>query len=567
MKKNLIKRLVSWAFLLGVSGSAMAQAPAGMVLVAGTDFTATGYEKNTYVGFDETDQEGLTDGTFKTSVTRIDKDTKVDGVAWDYETGASDFHDTPHYAVTNNPIKLDSAAYMDMGEKNWYMVFSTPGSTKDPLFTYSAEGFKSGSKVTVKIKFCRLIDTKGQIKGQKKNNGGICQYEPLQGKVRVNQDFSSENIHKDADLNIADPGDCKEIEISTVASSGGKVIVDFVPQFQSSCCAYFIDYIYIYGTIAPEVKGEEEVCAGGEHSVLYLNRTYTGVTYQWFNEKGAIAGATESTYSHESGSDKDVSHTYYCQITTPSGEKIKSSSWTIKDIECCSDANGNPMSQKMIWLDDFGTFTSATNYWTWDYSKISEPKKVQHTDGKNWQHSLEKDPEEAKFYLVGKDGVCTDGEKFIEGRYTVAANVHSYDGLGNDMGWVGYFGNGKQPKENGFAFAPDHTYGGSDYGAMLYLNVGSEPDAVIYSRTIDGLCDRKITVKCYINCFSKSTNPVKVYVKVTDLTSGKEYRSASKTRYANDAAGLGWECPSVSLQLTGTSIKFEIISEVLFLTV
>ena len=200
MKKNLIKRLVSWAFLLGVSGSAMAQAPAGMVLVAGTDFTATGYEKNTYVGFDETDQEGLTDGTFKTSVTRIDKDTKVDGVAWDYETGASDFHDTPHYAVTNNPIKLDSAAYMDMGEKNWYMVFSTPGSTKDPLFTYSAEGFKSGSKVTVKIKFCRLIDTKGQIKGQKKNNGGICQYEPLQGKVRVNQDFSSENIHKDADL-------------------------------------------------------------------------------------------------------------------------------------------------------------------------------------------------------------------------------------------------------------------------------------------------------------------------------------------------------------------------------
>jgi hypothetical protein len=304
-----------------------------MVLVAGTDFSAPGYEDNTYVGFDETTQEGLSNGSFETSVLRIDKDPKADGVAWDYKTGASDFHDSPHYAVTNNPIKLDSAAYMDMGEKNWYMVFSTPNAlSKEPLFKYSANGFRAGSPVSVAIKFCRLIDTDGKIVGQKESNGGICQYEPLQGKVRVNQNFSSENIHKDKDLNIDKTGGCQEVVVSTVASASGEVIVDFVPQANSSCCAYFIDYIYIYGSIDPKVIApESEVCAGGERLVLSLDRVYRDVKYQWYKGNSAISGATEPSYSHESGNDTGVKTTYYCEITTSSGSKIKSKNFTVID--------------------------------------------------------------------------------------------------------------------------------------------------------------------------------------------------------------------------------------------
>ncbi|MBE6326020.1 MAG: hypothetical protein E7077_02975 [Bacteroidales bacterium] len=146
MKSNVfIKWLASLSMLsLGANAAINAQtAPMGMVLVAGTDFSAPGYENSTYVGIEETTQEGLFDGVFSTNVIHIDNDTAANGVAWDPKTGASNFHDSPHYAVTNNPVKLDSAAYMDMGEENWYLVFSTPdeSSKKNPLFKYSAKGF------------------------------------------------------------------------------------------------------------------------------------------------------------------------------------------------------------------------------------------------------------------------------------------------------------------------------------------------------------------------------------------------------------------------------------------
>jgi len=575
MKSNgFIKCLAPFALLLlGAGTVANAQtAPMGMVLVAGTDFSAPGYEDNTYVGFDETTQEGLADGSFSTGVLRIDKDPKADGVAWDYETGASDFHDSPHYAVTNNPIKLDSAAYMDMGEKNWYMVFSTPNAlSKEPLFKYSANGFKPGSPVSVAIKFCRLIDTDGQIVGQKANNGGICQYEPLQGKVRVNYDFMSQNIHKDKDLSIDKTGGCQEVTVSTVASASGEVIVDFMPQFNSSCCAYFIDYIYIYGSIDPKVIApESEVCAGGERVALSLDRVYRDVKYQWYKGNSAISGATEPSYSHESGKTAGTKTTYYCEITTSSGAKVKSKEFTVTDIECCSDEKGNPTSRKLIWKDDFGTATSPTNYWTWDYSKISAPKKVTHTDGTNWQHALpaEVEPQGADYHYVknNDDGKCADGEKFIENRYTVAGNVTAYGtSEGACMGWVGYFGNGKGPNENKLAFAPDHTYGddhSNGYGCMLFLNIGAEAHSIIYSRKIEGLCDRKITVQCFVNNFSAGTKPVKVYVKLTDPLTGKSEKSESVERYAQEVSGLGWLSPKATIQLTGTELLFEIVSEI-----
>ena len=113
--KDLLKKfLYVFSFVsVGVLNSyaQLPDPPAGMVLVAGTDFTAPGYETNTYVGFDETQQEGLLNGSFSTNVLRIDQDPNADGVAWDYLTGASDFHYTPHYAVTNNPIKFIASKY------------------------------------------------------------------------------------------------------------------------------------------------------------------------------------------------------------------------------------------------------------------------------------------------------------------------------------------------------------------------------------------------------------------------------------------------------------------------
>ena len=420
------------------------------------------------------------------------------------------------------------------------------------------------------IKLCRLINSDGKIVGQKALNDGICTYEPLQCKVRVNYDFVSQNIHKDKDLFIDKTGGCQEVTVSAVASASGEVIVDFIPQFSSSCCAYFIDYIYIYGSVEPKVIApESEVCAGGELLKLSLDHVYKDVKYQWYKNDNAISGATEPFYSHESGNRTGTKTTYYCEIITSSGAKIKSNQFTVTDIECCSDEKGNPVSRKLIWQEDFGTATSPTDYWTWDYSIISAPKKVKHTDGVNWQHSLpaEVEPQGAEYHYVknNDDGRCEDGDHFIEGRYTVAGNVTSYGSSeGTRMGYVAYFGNGRTPNENKLAFAPDHTYGednSNGYGCMLFLNIGAEAHSIIYSRKIEGLCDRNITVQCHINNFSAGSEPVSIYIRLTDPLTGNTVKSEAVKRYAMESSGLAWGRPQASIQLTGTELLLEIISE------
>ncbi|MBR6110428.1 MAG: hypothetical protein IKQ08_00570 [Paludibacteraceae bacterium] len=130
-------------------------------------------------------------------------------------------------------------------------------------------------------------------------------------------------------------------------------------------------------------------------------------------------------------------------------------------------------------------------------------------------------------------------------------------------------GSGANTYQTPNGFVPDHTYNGYDYGAMLFLNCGNEPNATLYERTIKGLCDKNLTVKCHISNWTASEYPVKVKIRVTDLNSGASHISETATRYAvhNNISvyneETAWEEVSASIGLTGDnpSLKFEIISE------
>lgn len=561
-------------------------------LVAETDFSVSGGDDDYWHSLDMVDGYGnsIVRPTWAIGAGFSNpKDTKSTATK-------STFLDATSYAVTPNPIRLDSLRFDDFGTgkgktatgDDWGIVFSSGSRSisNRTAVSFSVPGLKDNGRYRVEVEYCNpFASTYLNTSGSNKDPHLTGSY---QSQIKIGTNGKGDGAQTTALSSKA--GSCLTASISNPTNynnnqgpiANNMLKVDVIISQMAAGEAIMIKSIKVYAELDAKLVGEEEICAGGEMAPITLVNNFMGCTYQWYRDGKAVSGETNVSISHESGDKINEEHSYYCEIKTPSGKTVKTATHKIKDIECCVDAEGHPASQKLIWLDDFGTFTSAKNYWTWDYSNIADPKKVNHTDGIKWQRSLPKEitPEDATFALVKEDGWCderypcppkhpkAEDGKFSEGYYTVAARVTSYgnqDPGGNDMGWAGYFGDGTEPHNNGYTFAPDHTYMGEDYGAMLYLNIGSEPDALIYGRTIDGLCDRHVTVKCFLNCFSRSqTNPISVYIRITDVESGNSKESPVYTRYANTTSnryGIAWIPASVSIDLTGTKMKFEIISK------
>ena len=306
------------------------------------------------------------------------------------------------------------------------------------------------------------------------------------------------------------------------------------------------------------IIGQTSECVGGKKATFGLKDTYTDCTYQWYKDGKAIRGATEPSYTHTTGNVDEQEYEFYCEITTATGEKGKSKTWKFKDRLCCMDDKGSPIGEKLIWQDDFGTFTEKGKYWVWDYSDINNPVKVEKTTKDGWTYGLSAEEE---IFLAAS--YPEDGMPYGEGTYSVAANVTcAWDGAtdGTMWEWQAYTFNGKTPTENGYTFAPDHTYGGSAYGAMLFLNCGNEPDSTIYERTIENLPEKELTVRCYVNNWGGSANPVELYIRITDLNSGDVVESKPVKRYLT-SSGLDWVEASAKISLTGSKMKFEIVSK------
>lgn len=560
--------LTIWLFLIGLllgNSDVYAQfAPTNLPLVTSTEFKVVGGENDAYHSLDEVnDFEGLITPTFKINFSLPDSLVSTEK--------KSSFIDEQHYAITSNPSNLDSLRLYDNEDSgDWGIVISNGKSTtsmKNPVFSMEVTGLKNNGKYRVVVEVCnphptKYLNTSGATSAPHMSSG----YSPAL-KIGVNNTLLG---GKDARPGFKE-NSCTEIEITNPALAtsdfgpihDNKLTVNFYIQQMAKGEAIMIKSIKVYGEVDPKITGVSEVCAGGEFGIISLESTYKGCKYQWYRDGKAISGATGLSYTHISGNNSmEETHEYYIEVTTQEGKKIKSNVHIITDEICCVSDDGEPMSQKLIWQDDFGTFTEKGHYWVWDYSDINNsPVKVQKTTKDGWSYRLSEEEEKRLAASYPEDGI-----PFEEGTYSVAANItSSLEGAtdGTMWGWQAQMLNGRLPRENGYPFVPDHTYGGSAYGAMLVLNYGNEPDSTIYERTIGNLCNKEVTVKCYINNWSAADIPVEIYLRLTDLHSGSIVESKPVERYSLKS-GLDWFEVKQKITLTGAEpkMKFEIVSKI-----
>ncbi|MBP5480632.1 MAG: hypothetical protein J6Y22_02645 [Paludibacteraceae bacterium] len=578
MKKILQKQLVLPVFLLlGAIGNLLAQGSTNMILVAETDFSCSVLDSTTnFASIDEVDGFGnsLIEPRLSTSLplTTTTRSTAT----------KSDFLSKAQYAITSNPKKLDELRMLD--EEGWGFVSSTTVGGK-VILSLSVSGLKDNSNYRVEIEYYVPL-TADEIKTSSYNVSLRAVVNPTPGNETGGA--STQGSNQLPDHNTLREGYTNTLSITQASmncrpiSGGGALNLYISSEKGGLGQAIMIKSIKVYGTPDATVSGPKEVCAGGESILLSVASSFTPeVTYQWYRKEGnsgvKLTGETGMRLKHVSGKVENKTTTYYYMAIIPDGKggtvEVKSNEFTVKDIMCCMDENGNPMSQKIIWQDDFGTFTSGTEYWTWDYTDLSNPKKVTHqTSGSDkWITDLPYDIPGAVYNNETRGDMPRP-----EGWYRVVSFLSDQGGA--DLGWTAVAYDGKYPNfsrygkySNGIPYFPDHTYEyTSAMGGMLMLNMGCYQGDVIYQRVIRGIKEKKLTFRCYINTFSDTyVTPVAIYVRATEVDDsgqpvGTPYVSDVVEKLAsNDPVSTDWKEVKVEFELTQHSnVSVEIITNV-----
>ena len=581
MKTNkLFKWVVTAALALtGLSGSAYAQGT--LPLVSGTNFEVEGAGKNYYKSVDEvTGWLGIIRPTMGIADFKLVDTTNSDGLLSHF------LSEDKFYGINNSSIRLDSLRLKE--DDGWGMVVS--GGDKGiqyggaTILNFSVGGLQPGSAYRVEIDYESPL-----IADYAKTSSDLNKDKDAKGKTRTTRRQTDEIGGLLANVNCT-ATNWKAGEKLSTSSTGGQTLTLTSSNDQTTGpigsdgrlslkigvnsitahSAIKITAIRVYAQVAAKIVGPNppEVCAGGEEVRLAVDQDYVGVSYKWLVDGSPASGDNVgSAYLHKSvlefpnKNTTSISHTYTYQVIKDGKVLLTSDPFVLTDILCCMEG-GKPTSRRLIWQDDFGTFTSPTSYWNWDYSNPDEPKKVTGTTtlANRYEYCRTDDIPGAECSLIGYSS--TYGQVFGEGKYTYIAKIGRVNGNFTDnagIGWVCQTGDGQYPDEVGLEFFPDHTYpDGSAAGACLMLNCGNNAGETIYKRTIPNLCEKTVTVKCYINTFSKSGNPVSIQVKVTDVASGNFKLSDPVTKYSNK--GRAWVPVQATIDLTGTEMEFEIIS-------
>ena len=574
MKKILQKQLVLPVFLLlGAIGNLLAQGSTSMVLVAETDFSCSFLDSTTnYASIDEVDGFGnsLIEPRLSTglSLTKTTRSTAA----------KSDFLSKAQYAITSNPKKLDELRMLD--EEGWGFVSSTTKSGQI-LLNMIINGLKDKSDYRVEIEYFVPL-TADEIESSLYNVSLRAVVNPTPGNetggasTQGSNQFLEHNTLREGYTNTLS---ITQASMNCMPISGDGILNLYISSEKGGLGqAIMIKSIKVYGTVDTKIQGKKNVCLGGETITLSATtqfRKSIESSITWYKDSTKIA-QTGSKITHQSGITPGK-HTYYYTIEVPDGEggtiNIKSENFTVEDKICCMDENGNPMSQKIIWQDDFGTFTSGTEYWTWDYTDLSNPKKVTHqTSGSDkWITDLPYEIPGAVYNNETNGGYPRTG-----GWYRVVSFLSDQGGA--NLGWTAQAYDGKYPSSssygkysNGIPYFPDHTYEDtSAMGGMLMLDMGCYQGDIIYQRVIRSIKEKKLTFRCYINTFSDTyKTPVAIYVRATEMDDsgrpvGTPYVSDVVEKLAlNDPVSTDWKEVKVEFELTQYSnVSVEIITNV-----
>ncbi|MBO5864340.1 MAG: hypothetical protein J6Q59_08750, partial [Paludibacteraceae bacterium] len=570
---GLLKKLllVGSAFFLSVG--AMAQN--GLILVSGTDFSCEGKESEAF-----TDVTAITGylGIIKPS---ISMNLPV-AETTEFDTKSSDFVDGNFYAITNNPTKLDSFRLYDNKEAQWGLMLPRSKGTAT-VMSFQVNGLSAGSPYRVEVDYCFVadydIDKKCGYPGVTYNTGSKkVEFGGIDPKIRfvVNPDQYNVTSGPDVGFTTAQKtsGGCATQTVTAatsncgVVSSTGELKLNINATQQTS--AIFITGIRVYATVTPKVSGSETVCAGGENGLLSVGAAYVGATYQWYKDDKLLTGETGQKLIHTSDLTNAGSYKYHYVMTVPDGKggtvDIESEKWTVEDVVCCQDDNGNPQSRKLIYKNDFGTFTSdkGNEFYIWDYTDLSEPKKKYYKTTTPFISNLPAIGIEAPEGALNTDIMSADA-------HAIVAFISDADGA--KIGWAaqcdngGYWGPGR---ENG-PFFPDHTdqyEGTGKYGAALFVNAAkgnhTQNPIRIYKQEIEGICEQThLTVKCFINNFSNGTTPIRVRIKAYDSQHPNDPQYGGESPIIErDATGKdqGWKEVSVDIpRIESRSLTFEIL--------
>ena len=555
MRKSFTRCLTFLVFLSGMWVGALAQQQE-LPLVAEIDFSVPGQEDAQMVSLDKVKamDNTIVPITLSTSL------KMADSIAFS-ETKSSFLDDQPYYAVTPNPVRLDSFRMMDNDDsREWgFIVSAGKRDLNDQcIFSCHAGGLKPQGKCRVEIEYCNPHPS-SYLDYLPSNPEPHSQY-PYTGTLMISTGERPTDHDPDPysiSLNQLAAGKCKQVIYETTASLtkfGGKGDLNFhltsVLLHQGQ--AIMIKSIRIYAEIAPIVYGPEEVCVGS-NIVLSADTIYKSTSIQWYENGHEISWGTDWEYMHISHPDSpQESVTYSYTLTTSSG-KMQSASFQVKEIECCKNDIGQPLPHHLLWQEDFGTFTSDSTYWSWDYSDPNAPKKVMHNDAEKW----------STCYGLELNGYACASKPSYDANYTVAGNVTSSEDVdvtgGTRWSYEAYCFNGKYPTENGRSFAPDHTYQGLDYGGMLFINGNQYDSSIIYSKTIKDpiIQNASLMARCYVNTFIGETTNGKVYLRLTDLKSG--IVAESNVVDGLELVGSDWAEASVRADFEGDEVLLEVI--------
>ncbi len=543
-----------------VSGWAQFPSSTQLPLVAETDFSVS---KSGSPFYSIEDVDGFGNSIIRPTL-RVDKIGLLDEVS--STVSKSSFFEKNVYAVTSNPIQVDSFRLLDNGDDEWGIIFSggKSGFQSGTLLDFVVDGLKPNSSYRVEIEIVNplsknYLSTSASTPSPHLNSGYVCQL-----RYGVNS-LSNSSMEKDVSSTMTESGSTSTMVIITPTTenmdvrpidANGRLDLTLFCDLLSGE-AIMIKSIKVYAEPKLEVRASsEEVCVGGENTVLSVKSEPEGASIQWYKDGVKLAGETGREIIHTSGNEPGNT-VYYYEMTTLNGDVFRSKEFTVRNVECCVNLVGAYLSRRLVWQEDFGTFTSGSTYWRWDYSEINNPKKVMCTNAKNWSTAYDTTLQ-SSMRASNHEYSSAPSE---EGLYCVAANVTcSYDNgsTGTQWDWEARFGNGKRPDQNGWSFVPDHTYGTDAYGGMLFVNFNGEADDVIYSTVINGLEQTALTAKCFLNTFSDDLSLCDIYLRLTDLETGDVVTSERVSKSATGSTA--WNEVSASIDLAGTSLKLEVVS-------
>ncbi|MBP5457846.1 MAG: hypothetical protein J6Y37_15250, partial [Paludibacteraceae bacterium] len=525
------KRIVVVPLLLwSLGGSAQ-------VLVSGTDFECPKKAINEYGAISDIEFTGILPGTVS-----VDAPFPAD-VDYDFKNkvpNSSHFHTKSHYAITSNPIILDSLNYVDAPKDGWGIVFSPARVTVNKtLLTYQVAGLAPNSTATVKIEYRSVIDDDLAANKSCANGAGRAQF-----KVAINAD--QYNITQGEDVKQVAMG-AKGSYSNAMVKVGADGLVDIrinaTTGYSGDCHAFEITKIEVLGNIAPEIicTDGESVCAGEFANFFKSGTEYVGATYQWYKDGQAISGATSPNYTFETPANPG-SFEFRLDVTY-GGKTFKSNTLKIVSEKCCEitvDGKSVPASRKVIFKEDFGEFDlsdkKGTTYKVWDFSDISNPVQVTKTTATPFRYALDDAPLGCKFN--GTKGPLVDGEYTVAGVLTGYNPVQGMDGA--MLEWANRIGGKKKPLDT-----PEMDHSGKLEGCALFVNCNPHTKGQnIYERTISNLCqNRQLFFECYFSVFTNSAsgtyNPVDITARLSEVGNADNKVEMKGTATNEESGGTG----------------------------